>query len=395
MSANFYELLKYAATGIASQSMTYYDKMRASTLMGGAVQTLTGQPPLSFKADGTPLISWSMLGNGSQTGTPTHDNPVMPTFCGVRTTQLFDENNAGYGEWVNSNGAIVTKAPYAAFQEYEIGSATKFVAKYHGVKPYSHSISFYDSNGDFISRTHRSNPSESGDRFDVPSNATKARYQVAVNTSTETMSPEKLKQFKIMLNAGDTALPYEPYGWAEKITCAGQTTPVYLGQVSTVRRVKKLVLTGEELWQKSGAYKGSFYAQVITNYLSLTYDAYCTHAAHVPTLSQYSKGKMVFKGGVIANCNLWFNQFDENTTVEEFKSYLAAQYTNGTPVTVWYALAEPQTAIVNEPLAKIGDFADELHSTDAGVTIPTIKGSNTLTVETELQPSEMSITYKG
>ena len=32
MSANYYELLKYAATGIASPDMTYYDRMRASAI---------------------------------------------------------------------------------------------------------------------------------------------------------------------------------------------------------------------------------------------------------------------------------------------------------------------------------------------------------------------------
>lgn len=202
MMTSFYNLLKYAATGIASPDMTYYDRMRASTLMGGVVQTLTGQPPLSFKADGNPLISWSMSGNGSQSGTPTPDNPVMPEFVGT-------------------------------------------------------------------------------------------------------------------LSGSDWTIP---------ITCAGQTTPVYLGEVPTVRRVKKLVLTGNGSWQKSSAYKGSFYAQIITGYFSLEYSAFCTHAAHVPTLQQYGKGKMVFNGRINANCNLWFNQFDENTTVDDFKSYLAAQY---------------------------------------------------------------------
>lgn len=43
--------------------------------------------------------------------------------------------------------------------------------------------------------------------------------------------------------------------------------------------------------------------------------------------------------------------------------------------------------------AKIGDYADELSSTDAAVTIPTAKGGNTLTVDTTIQPSEMTITY--
>ena len=91
MSATFFDLMKYASTGIASSSMTAYDKMRALAAFGGGkMQTLTGVPPLSFKANGMPLISWSMLCNGQQSETPTPDAPIMPTFCGVRTGNLFD-----------------------------------------------------------------------------------------------------------------------------------------------------------------------------------------------------------------------------------------------------------------------------------------------------------------
>lgn len=79
--------------------------------------------------------------------------------------------------------------------------------------------------------------------------------------------------------------------------------------------------------------------------------------------------------------------------VASLKAWLADQYAAGTPVTIWYALSTPETGIINEPLAKIGDYADELHSADAGVSIPTTKGQNTLTVDTELQPSSMTITY--
>lgn len=83
------------------------------------------------------------------------------------------------------------------------------------------------------------------------------------------------------------------------------------------------------------------------------------------------------------------------TSAAVFKRFLAAQYAAGTPVTIWYDLATPETGIVNEPLCKIGDYADELHSEDAGVSIPTARGSNTLTVETDLKPSSMTITYRG
>lgn len=272
MSTNFFEMLKYAATGQSSPGTTYYDRMRASALMGGgAVQTLTGQPPLTFKSDGTPLISWSMKGNSQQQGTPTPDTPIDPDFCGK-----------------------------------------------------------------------------------------------LVGTD-----------------------------WAIPITCAGQTTPVYLGQTPTVRRIKKRVFDGSEswtLWNYQTAIL--FYTAVLDG----TGDqVMSSHFGTRKTGSLPIAGNLAYNGN--SNKNMIFRLLDDTTiaTVDGFKAWLAAQYANGTPVTVWYilALAEPATGIVNEPLAKIGDYADELHSEDAAVTIPTARGQNVLTVDTDLQPSEMTIVYRN
>jgi hypothetical protein len=83
------------------------------------------------------------------------------------------------------------------------------------------------------------------------------------------------------------------------------------------------------------------------------------------------------------------------TDVTDFKSFLAAQYANGTPVTVWYVLAEPETAVVNEPLHKIGIYEDTITMAQAGVTIPTFDGDNTISFGTSVQPSGMSATFKG
>ena len=78
-------------------------------------------------------------------------------------------------------------------------------------------------------------------------------------------------------------------------------------------------------------------------------------------------------------------------SVEALKTYLQQQYATGTPVTVWYVLAEPETAVVNEPLMKIGDFADEI----SNITIPTTKGSNTLSINTSVQPSNVQVSISG
>lgn len=270
MSTNFYELLKYAATGQARPRMTYFDRMRASALMGGgAVQTLTGQPPLTFKADGNPLISWSMKGNGSQTGTPTPDVPITPDFVGT-------------------------------------------------------------------------------------------------------------------LSGSDWTIP---------VTCAGQTVPVNLGEVPTVRRIKKRVFDGSENWTV-WVYQTAvlFYTPVTDGTGELVVSS---HFGNRKTGSLPLAGNIAYSGA--SNSNMFFRLLDDTsiTTVEGFKAWLAAQYAAETPVTVWYILADPTTGSVNEPLAKIGDYADELSSTDAGATIPTVKGQNTLTVDTDLQPSEMTIIYRN
>ena len=96
---------------------------------------------------------------------------------------------------------------------------------------------------------------------------------------------------------------------------------------------------------------------------------------------------------------LWFEiSPDGYETKEEavvdFKSYLAQQYTNGTPVTVWYVLATETTGIVNEPLRKIGDYADTVSYEQSQVSIPTLHGNTVIDVETTLKPSQMYIKYK-
>jgi hypothetical protein len=81
---------------------------------------------------------------------------------------------------------------------------------------------------------------------------------------------------------------------------------------------------------------------------------------------------------------------DTFTNISSWKSYLQQQYAAGTPVTIWYILATPQTAIVNEPLMKIGDYADSLTTS-----IPCTAGENTLDVQTTVQPSEVTAGFSG
>ncbi len=391
MSASFYDLLKYAKTGIASPDMTGFDKLRAMA-MAGKEKTLTGIPPLSFKANGKPLISWSMKGNGVQSGTPTPDAPIMPQFVGVRTENLFDYQTmetSAQGYYLNASGQEISLSGWR-ISDYIPCDGTEFtINKIGGNTP---AICLYDENKQFLAGKSYQTGGTTNKMPITVSSDTKAKYiRFSYVVLSDVLS-------EIMITEGTTTpSEYIPYGYKIPITCAGQTVPVYLGQFSTVRRVKKLVLTGEENWQKNDQSPTTYlyYLGGLTDKEQAA--CLCTH--FLQSITTYPGNNQI---SCIASQTLIYIRPDKNiidsmpsgNTKEGFKEYLAQQYANGTPVTIWYVLATPETGIVNEPLCKIGDYADELSSTDADVTIPTVKGQNTLTVDTDLQPSEMKITYK-
>jgi hypothetical protein len=174
------------------------------------------------------------------------------------------------------------------------------------------------------------------------------------------------------------------------ILSANTTTPVYLGEVQTTRRIKKSVLTGKE----------TVITSVVTNCVQIdapdsvqgvtVYSSHFQSVVTVPTETMRN-GKVFHAGGA----GMESLCFGTNSNPQTFKQWLSDRYSAGTPVTVWYVLATPTTGIVNEPLMKIGDYADTLSMEQAGVEIPTVNGSNTLDVLTTVKPSEVYIKYKG
>lgn len=165
---------------------------------------------------------------------------------------------------------------------------------------------------------------------------------------------------------------------------------IYLGEVETTRQIKKYELTGNETFYRDYERNDSwrFYSLPLVQAAMNT--GICSHFEYIGTSRVNSSDNI---GYSLFSASQFGCRFPKSiaSTVNEFKAWLAQQYTNGTPVTVWYVLATPETAVVNEPLRKIGDYADEV----SGITIPTIAGANTLSADTTLQPSEVSVNYKG
>ena len=163
------------------------------------------------------------------------------------------------------------------------------------------------------------------------------------------------------------------------------TMPVYLGEVQSTRRIKNLVLTGEEAWSLSN----NRLMYTIKNTKAISYESMlCTHYIGVKSFIELYE---TTNSTAVTNRAVYINS--GSTDIADFKSYLGAQYAAGTPVTVWYVLAEPEAGIVNEPLMRIGDYADTVSYRQSGVNIPTTDGLNIFDIDTTVKPSEVYLKY--
>lgn len=185
-----------------------------------------------------------------------------------------------------------------------------------------------------------------------------------------------------------------------KIPLLSGSTPVdiYLGESQTTRRIKKLVLTGEEGWvrtQNQRCYYIDTFTGCPTDYLKQTITtSICSH--YQSQNNTASGSNEVEAGHFCFYTGGGFELYIGETTISsaaDFKTYLQQQYANGTPVTIWYILATEQIGTLNEPLRKIGDYADTIDSTQTSVQIPTAAGTTVIDYNGTPKPDKVELTY--
>lgn len=122
--SSFYDILKAAKVG--GNLPSYYETLLARKMpcskYAWTETTLTGIPPISFRAKGTPLTAYSIIGNETQTGTPTADAPITPEECGDRTANLVKND----GVSVEYRGVKYTVNPDKSITAF--GTATSGVS---------------------------------------------------------------------------------------------------------------------------------------------------------------------------------------------------------------------------------------------------------------------------
>lgn len=182
------------------------------------------------------------------------------------------------------------------------------------------------------------------------------------------------------------------------ISLGGTTANVYLGQTQSTRQIKKLELTGEENWVHVAGVTGqsSYYRfqigslnSIITSNLEM-----CSHYSYNVLNSTTTGVGFCTQNSIASNADfIAIRPYADNPPdgIGSFKRFLANLYGVGKPVTVWCILATPETAALNEPIRRIGSYADSITAAN----IPTTGTAESFDVTTALKPSEVSLTYHG
>lgn len=362
---------------------------------GTETDTITSLPA-DLYADGN-SATVGLVGNMSQTGTPTPQNPIQPSETGDKTANLCpmafshtgvvdDSGNTGtYPQRLFS--ALIPVDGNKAYSIKLIGESSE------GEELRFNRIIFFDSSKTFISRGSQG-AQTTFSAFTTPNNCAFISIDIRTSALTTPINESDITQIWMLEGTytSSTMPSYQPYGYKIPISSANTTTNVYLGEVQSTRQIKKLVLTGQESITMYTISTGNLFRITLPqNRIHGQFALYglCSHYRTVILGSDRVNGTI--SGGDATTVQNVVDIVDDYANETNFKTYLAQQYSNGTPVTVWYVLATPTTGIVNEPIRKIGDYAD----TVSGITIPTITGKDSFDVQTTLKPSEVSLSYTG
>lgn len=340
--------------------------------------TITTLPADIYPTDTTATVG--LKGQMEQNGTPTPTTPIQPQETGDRTGNLLPFTDKLFTVTVgNSNLTVECKNGNLFFQGNagEIGSnqalwKNNFAFELEAGTYYCNSpvplgqgfgryIKKYDDNTTILTSTNYT--------FTL---SEKTKCFLSFYIYQKTLD----SQVEVMLNSGSSALPYEPYGYKIPISSANTTTPIYLGEVETTRRIKKSTVSITNIITLSNGNKAGVFTFPNSSEYAIQQYGLCDIAKYdiarrTSGMFYTNRQNAIFIG-------------NSNDTLDTLKAIYDG-------CTLWYVLAEPTTGIVNEPIRKIGDYAD----TVSGITIPTITGANTIDVDTTLKPSEVSVNYHG
>lgn len=335
------------------------------------------------EAEGYPLVmenckknkrmkQLEIFGNSVQDGTPTPDNPIEVQSVGEKSVNLFDVNTypLTVGKVIyGHNGELGNVSGYAATVTYipctDLQGKTITINHTKGANV---GVAFYDESKVYISGVRYQNATSI--TVTVPENAIYYRFSVDVNYIDEIQAQE-----------GDTVTPFEPYGKYKipvvqrginyhnykKFNYKEQTingitfTPLGDGSFHLKGKLEdttKMASYRVVIWNAIPVKAGTYHSKRHSNAdIIIMFGAYKNSKFWLNINSSSNSGNATLsEDGYIGYCQIYVKA---NTT-REIDDIVYPQLTKGTQDLPYEPYIEPITTNVflNEPLRKIGDYAD-------------------------------------
>ena len=187
------------------------------------VVTYIGTLPAVLTGTGVGYLHrYKIYGNTEQIGTPTPENPIIPSECGERTAQLWDEEylNGYYtssNTFMSANNQICSKSKMAVNPKttYWLGVTSRSGIAFLGVLK-------YNENAEFIERENTESYKGNGVVFTTDAST----YYININFGAYYGS---VYRGDIVIAESSTPISYEPYGYKLPLTSAGQGVDIYIG----------------------------------------------------------------------------------------------------------------------------------------------------------------------
>lgn len=375
--------------------------LKAAGIIGGASwlwDIVSGVSPLTLPGAVSHAIkSLVQYGKTVQSATPTPSAPVDIVINNgvMRMLNLayMAEANLDIGYYINNSGVRTS----SALNFYTLG--------YVAVKPntaytmhLSASINYfnimeYDSSKGFIKRTLWGSATvQAGDTITFTTGATTNFIRFGSNMDGQNVDYAKISAITWMLTEGATAKDYAPFGTLytdgtpEVLTIGEQTASVVdlysVGDVAdeqdiisgaVTHRISCHVFDGTETFSKSSAYGKAFLinAAYAAWGADRTKAVMCTHFLGLPQKSGTQDDNTCFFN---ATGHFYFRVTD-NSDTDAFKAWLAEQYAAGTPVIVFFVLAESTTESV------------------AAQHLATAQGDNSVSAVSNVDPVTLEVEY--
>lgn len=343
------------------------------------IKTISGAPPLSFKAKAGALKDYRIYGNTANGES-----------VGDRTGNLFDGTvkNGNY----TTNFSATNRVRGLSSTLINIGD-TITVSNYSNIN-LDIAFCIVNENGknqidndELLSFSNRLYDSDWQNNSFTYTSEYSGWIYLLFKEHTTTITKEDITN--IMLNAGSTALPYEPYGYRVPVTISNGTdtltTPIYLpeqikkvgdeaeyidyGEQKFVKKFYELTLNFDDM-NNSETYPGWSGGTAVVEY--------CNKIRSLAT--DNPNNYMPIQYSSISNFTATFNVNSNNSIL-----YL------GNSIVIGHTQSELKEIYAGQSITFILKISD----TDLDVTLPalpTLTGTNVLTVGTAVQPSGVEIT---